>query len=108
MSKEIYAKNVKFLRKQHQMTQEDLAVKVGVKRGTVGSWEEGRATPEYDVYFKLCDVFRLKDDRRLFQIDLANLKISPNPGRPEPAGLRQPKALEKIIKIATDALYQSA
>ncbi len=40
------AENIKYLRKQKQLTQDDLALKIGVKRSMIGSYEESRAVPK--------------------------------------------------------------
>ncbi len=40
------AENIKFLRKKKQLTQDELAVKIGVKRSMIGSYEESRAIPK--------------------------------------------------------------
>lgn len=39
------AQNIKFLRKKHGLTQDDMARKTGINRAQIGSYEEGRATP---------------------------------------------------------------
>jgi transcriptional regulator with XRE-family HTH domain len=38
--------NIKFLRKQKNLTQEELSKKIGVNRSMIGSYEEGRAKPK--------------------------------------------------------------
>jgi transcriptional regulator with XRE-family HTH domain len=40
------AENIKYLRKTRQLTQDDLASKIGVKRAMIGSYEESRAVPK--------------------------------------------------------------
>ncbi|MCX6230153.1 MAG: helix-turn-helix domain-containing protein [Bacteroidetes bacterium] len=40
------AENIRYLRKQKQLTQDDLASKIGVKRAMIGSYEESRAVPK--------------------------------------------------------------
>ncbi|HAA13984.1 MAG TPA: transcriptional regulator [Cytophagales bacterium] len=41
----LVSKNIKHLRKQHKLTQEQLAEKIGIKRSLLGAYEEGRADP---------------------------------------------------------------
>ncbi len=43
------AENIKYLRKQKKLTQDDLALKIGVKRSLIGSYEEGRAVPKLSL-----------------------------------------------------------
>src|ERR1035437_4827500 len=38
--------NIKFLRKQKNLTQEELSKKIGVNRSMIGSYEEDRAKPK--------------------------------------------------------------
>ena len=40
------ANNLRYLRKQNQLTQEQLAQKIGIKRALIGAYEEGRAEPK--------------------------------------------------------------
>lgn len=40
------AENIRYLRKQKQLTQDELALKIGVKRSMIGSYEESRAVPK--------------------------------------------------------------
>ena len=40
-----FAPNLKFLRKSKGLTQGDFALKIGINRPKVGSYEEGRAEP---------------------------------------------------------------
>ena len=43
------AENIRFLRKQKKLTQEELSLKIGIKRSMLGSYEEGRAIPKLAV-----------------------------------------------------------
>lgn len=45
--------NIRFLRKKHQMSQEELATKVGLNRGNIASYEKGTAEP------KICNLLKL-------------------------------------------------
>jgi len=67
MSKEIFAANLKELRKRAGWTQQDFADALGVKRYSVGSWEEQRAWPEIDKLILICDCFGGLDMRRLIE-----------------------------------------
>jgi transcriptional regulator with XRE-family HTH domain len=50
--------NIKFLRKQKGWTQEQLATELDIKRSLIGSYEEGRAKPNYEVLMKLSGLFK--------------------------------------------------
>lgn len=56
------ASNLKFLRKLKSWTQNDLADELGIKRAVVGSYEEGRARPTYEVLVDLSKMFNYKID----------------------------------------------
>lgn len=49
--------NLQHLRATHSMTQEQLAMMVGVSRQSVTKWEAERAYPEMDKLLKLCQIF---------------------------------------------------
>lgn len=49
--------NLQHLRASRNMTQEQLAMLVGVSRQSVTKWEAERACPEMDKLFKLCQIF---------------------------------------------------
>ena len=53
------ADNLKKLRKDNNMSQEDLAEKLGVSRQSVSKWESGQAYPEMDKVLQLCKLFNL-------------------------------------------------
>jgi len=49
--------NLQHLRATRKMTQEQLAMLVGVSRQSVTKWEAERAYPEMDKLIKICDIF---------------------------------------------------
>ena len=49
--------NLQHLRATRNMTQEQLAMLLGVSRQSVTKWEAERAYPEMDKLLKLCDIF---------------------------------------------------
>lgn len=57
----MYAQRIKELRKKNNMTQVQLAEKLGVSKGTVAMWETGQRRPGFEAFNDLCEVF----DRRL-------------------------------------------
>ena len=50
-------KKLKFFRTSYKMTQETLALKLGVTRQTVSKWEKGISVPDADVLVKIADIF---------------------------------------------------
>jgi len=50
--------NIKFLRKQKAWTQEQLAAELDIKRSLIGSYEEGRAKPNYEVLALISKIFK--------------------------------------------------
>ncbi len=47
------------LREQHELTQEDLAIRVGVSRQTIISLEKGKYNPSIFLAYKLARAFNL-------------------------------------------------
>ena len=54
--------NIKFLRKQKGWTQEQLAAELDIKRSLIGSYEEGRAKPNYEVLAEIAKIFKHTND----------------------------------------------
>lgn len=59
---DLFSDNLKFLRQSHQLTQQDLADKLDVKRSQIGAYEEGRAMPKIPVLQQLAAYFELTLD----------------------------------------------
>ena len=65
VSAQIYlSDNIRFLRKQMDLSQEELAMKVGLNRGNIASYEKGTAEP------KLCNLLSIS---KFFNISLLDL-----------------------------------
>ena len=62
------------MRKLHQMTQEDVAEKLGVSRQAVAKWESGETIPDLDKCRVLAEIFEVTLD------DLANYEAKDNLG----------------------------
>jgi transcriptional regulator with XRE-family HTH domain len=54
--------NIKFLRKNDHLTQEQLAEKIGIKRSLLGAYEEGRADPRLNNLLKISEIFKVSVD----------------------------------------------
>ena len=59
--------NLKYLRKLRGWTQEEFAIKLGIKRSLIGAYEEERADPRLDVLEILADIFKLSLDELLLK-----------------------------------------
>ena len=69
--------NIKYLRKEHGMTQGDLASRLGLKRSLIGAYEEHRAEPKLATMQKLSYLFQISLE------DLINTELGTNePGSP--------------------------
>ena len=54
--------NLKRIRKEHNLSQEELAEKLGVSRQSVSKWESGTAFPEMDKVIQICKIFNVNMD----------------------------------------------
>ncbi|MGB1207525.1 MAG: XRE family transcriptional regulator [Chitinophagales bacterium] len=57
--------NIKFIRKQKSMTQQKFADYIGIKRSSLGAYEEGRAKPNYDTVNRISEKFNITLDKLL-------------------------------------------
>ena len=55
-----FGDNLKLIRKNKKMSQEELAEKVNVSRQSVSKWETGEAYPEMNNILELCKIFNCK------------------------------------------------
>ena len=46
-------------RKEHNLTQEQLAQQLGVSNKTISKWENGKCMPDYSIIPKLCDALHV-------------------------------------------------
>lgn len=67
---------IKTLRYEHKMTQQDLANKLGVSRGTVNLWESSNRSPKKETCQKICDLFQIDMQYLLGIVPNKNMKIS--------------------------------
>ncbi len=70
----MFKDNLVQMRKVLQMTQEDIAEKLGVTRQSVAKWEAGDSIPDLDKCKQLADIFGVSLD------DLANYEPEDNLG----------------------------
>ncbi len=81
-----FRNNLQHLRATRNMTQEQLAMLVGVSRQSVTKWESERAYPEMDKLLKICDIFGCTLDE-LVSGDLTGLAAEPSQVVPAMAAL---------------------
>jgi len=70
--------NLKKLRQQHQLTQEELAEKLDVSRQVIAKWEKGESTPDIHFCVKLADLYDVTIDN-LINYDEQDAGISVPP-----------------------------
>ena len=68
-------KNLRYLRKLRNLTQEEFANKLRIKRSLLGAYEEERAEPRIEVLELVGDMFKLSLDELLLK-DLSETKGS--------------------------------
>lgn len=69
------ADNLKKIRNDNKLSQEQLAEKLGVSRQSVSKWESGQAYPEMDKVLQICQLFNLNIDELLNQ-DIKEVSIN--------------------------------
>lgn len=57
-----FGKRVSELRKQHKISQEELAKKIGVHQNVIGRYEREEAKPSIEIASKLADIFSVSLD----------------------------------------------
>lgn len=62
-----FADNLKKVRKDNNLSQEQLAEQLGVSRQSVSKWESAQAYPEMDKVLQICKMFNLNIDELLNQ-----------------------------------------
>jgi transcriptional regulator with XRE-family HTH domain len=85
------AGNLKYLRRQKNLTQQQFADLLGIKRSLLGAYEEGRAKPNLATMERLIQIFGISIDA-LLRIDLS--KSRPKAARP---------ATVKVLAITVDS-----
>lgn len=67
------SKNLKKIRKKHNLSQEDFASIVGVSRQSVSKWESGQSYPEMDKILLICEKYDITIDELMHE-DIDELK----------------------------------
>ena len=57
----LIGKNIGFLRRSFNLTQDELASKISVSRQTISKWENGEVVPDSVNLIELSNVFNVKE-----------------------------------------------
>lgn len=55
----MFSENLRKLRKQHGLSQEELAERLRVVRQTVSKWEKGLSVPDADLLIQIAEIFEI-------------------------------------------------
>ena len=90
-----FSDNLKKIRKEHNLSQEQLADELGVSRQAVSKWESGLAYPEMDKIIALCNKFDLNFDD-LLNRDIKEVK------REDESKKKLNSLIDDFLKFITD------
>ncbi len=97
------AENIRALRKEHKMTQEQLAETFGVTIGAVSKWESGASIPDISIIVEMADYFETSVDVLLgYDWRRGNLGRSIDSIR----SLRNQKRFSEAIAVADKSLQK--
>lgn len=71
-----FKERLRTLRKEHGMTQEELAKRVQLGKQAISQYERGVREPDYDVLSYLCDIFNVSTDYLLGKVDFTTRLVS--------------------------------
>ena len=91
----MFAQRLKQLRAENQMTQVQLAEKLGVSKGTVAMWETDKRSPNFEMLAEMSDLFDRRMDYILGYSDDAS---SPKPTEEDIAQLGRWAAEESFYE----------
>ena len=74
-----YGDRIAYLREQNNLTQQQLADKIGVTRASLSHYEKNRREPDYETLQKLADFFEVSVDYLLGRTDKPTASGSPRP-----------------------------
>ena len=92
-----FSENLKKIRKEHNLSQEQLADELGVSRQAISKWESAAAYQEMDKIIALCDKFNLNID------DLLHKDIKEVKGEEE-SKRKINNSFEDFLKFITDTI----
>ncbi len=92
-----FSENIKKIRKENNLSQEQLAEELGVSRQAISKWESGAAYPEMDKIISICKKYNCNID------DLLHRDIKEVKGEEE-AKKNANKYIEEFFKFITDSV----
>ncbi len=103
----IISENIRYLRNRNDLTQEQLARRLGTKRPNIGAYEEARANPPRETLIKLSQLFGITLDQ-LLTVDLRRIRdtpslnlgpasVTPPPPVYRPETARPPQPIQKVV-----------
>lgn len=72
MNQEKIGKFIAKCRKEKNMTQQELADKIGVTDRAISHWENGRRLPDYSLIKKLCDILSISINELFYGEKISN------------------------------------
>ncbi|MCX8480420.1 MAG: helix-turn-helix domain-containing protein [Sediminibacterium sp.] len=97
-------KNLKFLRKKIKLTQEEFALRMGLKRSLLGSYEEERAKPHLSLVKKICTYFDISFEDFLLK-DLSNLVYDNSLSESKSQSFTQKRLTEKLLNARNNISF---
>lgn len=71
-----FKERLRTLRKEHGMTQQELAKRVQLGKQAISQYERGVREPDYEVLSYLCDIFNVSTDYLLGKVDFTTRLVS--------------------------------
>ena len=111
MNQEIIGKFIAKCRKEKNMTQQELADKLGVTDRAVSHWENGRRLPDYSLVKELCEILSISINELFSGEKISNddykEKAEDNIEKLINDNYRKKKKMNWIIAILVAVLYLS-
>lgn len=89
--------NIRNYRKKSNMSQDELAEKLGVSRQSISLWETGQTQPTIDNIIALAKIFNISSDMLLGSSDSINVSQDPTPENKAPVKKRKKGLIITII-----------
>jgi transcriptional regulator with XRE-family HTH domain len=102
----LFAKNLRFLRKQRGLNQDEISGLFNKRANTVGNWENGKSEPNIGELVKLADFFKI-GLQQLLHKDLQEKAFEVMDSVVDPASDQQPSFIPPISG-SSESLAQEA
>ena len=87
------------LRKQKNLSQEEVADRLNVSRQTISKWETNQSTPDFDKIVPLCELFEISTDELLKGIKEKDQEVK------EPKIITKQDVREKTAKVISTSVF---